>query len=335
MIALYKPNEQHDEGREPRQVAKCAAGSITRRPMRRREFFRYAASVVGGAAFAEYVAGGSLTNAWADNPPEDAAAEDEPFAGYNLMLYVYGDFTCNQLFTTPFGEFADEIEGKVRAAVAEGLIAEENANRIGDLLGTLKSAAPTIKAKDMYLLDGSSLANPEDFDAVRDLCQQIDQLGLLLPFAYQQAGPNGEILDNAKIAFHERQDESMISSQGVGEETLRSLYTTAFVKDEDGRIAQEHARFRAITRAKKGGVFGPKPQMGERVFAAFSQAYLSAVKGNSRACSMEACEPGQIECCVPCANPEYYCGMDPFGECVATSDLYDSTCAPGEQSAER
>lgn len=307
-------------------MAKSAVGPLARRSLRRREFFRHAASVVGGAAFADYVAGGSLTNAWADDGLGNAAAEDEPFAGHNLMLYVYGDFTCNQLFTTPFGEFTDEIEGKVRAAFEEGLITEENANRIGDLLGTLKSAAPDVTAKDMYLLDGTSLANPDEFSAVRDLCRQIDGLGLLLPFAYQQAGPNGEILDNAKIAFHESQDESMVSSQGVGNETLRSLYTAPFVKDEDGGIAQEHARFRAITRAKKGGVFGPKPQMGERVIAAFSQAYLSVVKGNSRACSMDACEPGQIECCIPCANPEYYCGTDSFGECVATSDLYDPSC---------
>jgi hypothetical protein len=316
-LAINQPHVRDDRARAKREISPASDEAL-----HRRDFFRRAAMAAGGTVFASLAVGGLSPSA------EAQPVMSEPFPGYKLMLYVYGDYKCSELFLTDFEDLIPQVSVKIKAAVTENLITQENADSIDGLLATLKTSAPGMTAKDMYLLNDQALPNPRDFGGVQDLCQQIDQLGLLLPFAYQQPGPNGKILENARKAFHSWQDESMVSNKGVGKETLRSLYTTPFIKDINGKIFKGHARFRAITRAKMGGVFGPKPQMGSAAFAAFASTYSGSMKGNSSACSQSSssCPSGASECCVQCQNDEYYCAPDGNGECVAMSDVYDTTC---------
>jgi hypothetical protein len=322
--ALHYSNLESGEGPVANQNDRIKhAGEL-----HRRAFFHRVALAAGGTLFTDLLPGALLASAEASYGLQNVAGEAH-FPGYDLMLFVYGDIECRDLFLTPFSDLIPVISARVQSAVDAGIILQANADAMDKLLAMLETTAPNVTVRDMYLLDDRALANPADFEALRDICSVIDKLGLLLPFAYQQVGPNGEILESAQIALDLAQDESMVSDAGIGDETLRSLYTTPFIKDQNGRIFKGHARFRAITRAKMGGVFGPKPQMESDALSAFTSTYSGSMKGNSSACSQfsSSCGTGVSECCVPCANDEYYCAPDGNGECVAMSDVYDTTCA--------
>ena len=273
--------------------------------LRRREFFQRAFAAAAGVALTSLAPGcASLGARGSIRTPEDIAAckASEPFDGYCLMMYAYGDKTCHELFTTRLQQLIPDIRARILAAPTE-LISHGDALIIHDILKQVEECVPNAKVKQFYLLEPIA-----EREKARTLLQTIDPTLLPLPFAYQVATHVGD----ARDALHTSNDGSMITAKGCGNMTLLELYAAPVPRDGSGRADTSHSHVRAVTSAKKGFIFGPHYSQfagNDREFTAFLQTYSGPIKNNDRACSGTSC--------VPCTNR--FCGTSE-GACTLMSD---------------
>ncbi|HRK33291.1 MAG TPA: hypothetical protein PLJ47_01755 [Candidatus Hydrogenedentes bacterium] len=274
----------------------------------RRDFFRKILFAAAGLTVAELTTGCATTGRRTPMSDEDISfcKVAEPFPGYCLTMWVFGHKTCSELFLSTLDELAPEVRRRILSA-PPNLIDANEAARIADIIEEAQDLSPNATIKQLYLM--TKVIN---YDALILKLQEIDPTVFPLAFAYQQEA----FVPEAREALNELQSDSMVHHNGHKRSTLEDLYTLPHPKKTDGKPDEKHNKFRAISHAKKGAIFGYHGSQFSD--SAARQAYLTTyngpIKDNDHACYSTGCD----DC------DDHFCTMESAGVCTQMSDLADN-----------
>ncbi len=306
------PDISNDSG-----IAACSSHEINVHTLHRREFFRRVALASGSALVANVVGArradaaaleamtSEALSALAPDCPPDCLCDD-PSKVLEISLFVYGGFTCRELFTSKFEHLIPQVKVRVDAAVTEGLLTQVDAAFVSVQLDELATIAPKVTVKKLFKLD----KDVKNIDKIRSLCALIDCKGIALPFAFQE----DQFTDEADAALHSVNTDSMIHPQTLGNLTLSQVYKEPLPPNPND------AKIKAITHAKKGLIFGPKRaafQDESDYLAYMGNSYDGVPKGNNLACSGGTC--------VFCSDDGSFCEIID-NECSLVSDPWTTQC---------
>ncbi|NUM52662.1 MAG: hypothetical protein HUU46_03365 [Candidatus Hydrogenedentes bacterium] len=252
--------------------------------MIRREFFKRAAIVAAGTA------GVAVRSEGAEPTPEWKGM-------YDRSMAVYGNIKLKDLFTKRLSALQPELQANIDAATTAGTLTGPQASAISEVLQGIIDQVSKATVKKLFT---------QKIEVDLELAGKIFDVNantIWLAFCLQKSSTwNG-----AKDALDEdtSKTDTLVHGNHCGKDTLKDLYTKTA-----GDLSAKHVL--AVTKGKKGGIFGPHPLMyATRAEFAVNQLNLSgSSKPNDLVCESGTCEPCD----------EFFCTIVEGGGCSVMSD---------------